>query len=84
MMRVIGEAATPTSRERMIRSAAQLFCEQGISGTSFNDVIEHSGAPRGSIYHHFPAAKAQRAEGTTRWAGDPLGARVTRSEEHTA
>ena len=44
-------------RERMIRSAITLFAERGVQGTSFADVIAHSGAPRGSIYHHFPGGK---------------------------
>ena len=54
----------------MIQSAALLFRERGVEGTSFSDVIEHSGAPRGSIYHHFPDGKAQLVEETTRYAGD--------------
>jgi AcrR family transcriptional regulator len=58
------------ARERMIRSAALLFRRQGIEGTSFSDVLDHSGAPRGSIYHHFPGGKAQLAEEATRYAGD--------------
>ena len=44
----------PESRRRMIRSAAVLFRRKGVDGTAFSDVIAHSGAPRGSIYHHFP------------------------------
>jgi TetR/AcrR family transcriptional regulator, lmrAB and yxaGH operons repressor len=54
----------------MIHSAASLFRRQGIEGTSFSDVLEHSRAPRGSIYHHFPGGKAQLAEEATRYAGD--------------
>jgi len=44
--------------------------EQGVEATSFSQVIEHSGAPRGSIYHHFPGGKAQLVEEATRYAGD--------------
>src|SRR5437763_17221952 len=62
------------SRERMIRSATALFRERGIEGTAFSDVIERSGAPRGSIYHHFPGGKAQLAEEATRYAGDYIAA----------
>jgi len=54
----------------MIESAAVLFRERGVDATSFSDVIEHSGAPRGSIYHHFPGGKAQLAEEATRYAGE--------------
>ena len=62
------------ARTRMIESAAALFREQGIDSTSFSDVLEHSGAPRGSIYHHFPGGKAQLAEETTRYAGEFIAA----------
>lgn len=65
-----------TSRDRMIDSAITLFRQRGVAGTSFSDVIEHSGAPRGSIYHYFPAGKAQLAEEATRRAGDFITALV--------
>jgi AcrR family transcriptional regulator len=53
----------------MIVSAALLLREKGLTGTSFGDVIDHSGAPRGSIYHHFPNGKAQLVEEAVRYAG---------------
>src|SRR5439155_25563938 len=59
-------------RERMIQSALLLMGERGIEATSFSQVIEHSGAPRGSIYHHFPGGKAQLVEEATRYAGDAV------------
>src|SRR3954464_6044166 len=59
-------------RERMIQSALVLMGEHGVEGTSFSQVIEHSGAPRGSIYHHFPGGKAQLVEEATRYAGDAV------------
>ena len=62
------------SRERMVRSAAYLLREHGYSGTAFSDVIAHSGAPRGSIYHHFPGGKTQLAEEAVRYAGDFVAA----------
>ena len=58
------------ARQKMIESAAVLFREHGVAGTSFADVIAHSGAPRGSIYHHFEGGKTQLAEEATRWAGE--------------
>src|SRR3954469_8623667 len=58
------------ARRRMIESAAVLFRERGVLGTSFSDVLAHSGAPRGSIYHHFRGGKRQLAEEATRWAGE--------------
>lgn len=62
------------ARQRMIRSAAVLFRRNGVEGTAFSDVIAHSGAPRGSIYHHFPGGKAELAEEATRYAGEYVAA----------
>ena len=58
------------ARQKMIESAALLIRERGVHATSFTDVLQHSGAPRGSIYHHFPNGKTELAEAATRWAGD--------------
>jgi TetR/AcrR family transcriptional repressor of lmrAB and yxaGH operons len=58
----------------MIESAALLMRERGVEATSFSEVLSHSGAPRGSIYHHFPAGKAQLIEEATRYAGDFIAA----------
>jgi AcrR family transcriptional regulator len=46
-------------REQMVASAVDLLARRGLQSTSFSEVIEHSGAPRGSIYHHFPGGKDQ-------------------------
>jgi len=43
----------------MVDSAVRLLAERGLDGTSFAEVLERSGAPRGSIYHHFPDGKDQ-------------------------
>jgi AcrR family transcriptional regulator len=67
----------------MIESAALLFRERGVQGTSFADVLEHSGAPRGSIYHHFHGGKTQLAEEATRWAGEyVIAGTVAALDEH--
>jgi AcrR family transcriptional regulator len=47
------------TRSRMVFSAAELFRQHGYNGTGFRDVVAHSGASRGSIYHHFPGGKAE-------------------------
>jgi AcrR family transcriptional regulator len=57
-------------RQRMIESAVLLFRERGPKGTSFADVLERSGAPRGSVYHHFQGGKPQLVEDATRFAAD--------------
>lgn len=63
---------TKDSRAKMVRSAAALIGTRGLSGTSFSEVLEHSGAPRGSIYHHFPNGKRQLAEDAIEWTSDQI------------
>ena len=43
----------------MIVGAARLLAERGLQETSFSEVLQRTGAPRGSIYHHFPEGKDQ-------------------------
>jgi AcrR family transcriptional regulator len=62
------------ARMRMVASAALLMRERGVEATSFSAVLAHSGAPRGSIYHHFPGGKAQLVEEATRYGGDFIAA----------
>lgn len=50
---------TDDVKSRMIASTMFLLAREGYQGTSFTAVLEHSGAPRGSIYHHFPRGKDQ-------------------------
>ncbi|MFJ9156512.1 TetR/AcrR family transcriptional regulator [Streptomyces griseoviridis] len=64
------------SRERMVRSAAVLLREQGTGGTSIDRVLAHSGAPRGSVYHHFPGGRTQLIDEAVRYAGDYIAARI--------
>jgi TetR/AcrR family transcriptional regulator, lmrAB and yxaGH operons repressor len=48
-------------RKRMVQSAVQSLATRGLQGTSLSEVLELSGAPRGSIYHHFPGGKDELA-----------------------
>jgi len=54
----------------MVRSAASLIRTRGMSGTSFSDLLADSGAPRGSIYHHFPKGKEQLAADAIQWTSE--------------
>jgi TetR/AcrR family transcriptional regulator, lmrAB and yxaGH operons repressor len=54
----------------MVRSAASLIRTRGVNATSFSEVLADSGAPRGSIYHHFPQGKEQLAEDAIRWTSE--------------
>lgn len=63
----------------MIQSQALLQREQGVAGTALPDVLAHSGAPRGSIYHHFPSGRAQLAAEATEWAAGLVAADLERA-----
>jgi TetR/AcrR family transcriptional repressor of lmrAB and yxaGH operons len=56
-------------RERMVASAVTLLARRGLQATSFSEVLEHSGAPRGSVYHHFPDGKNQMIDSALDAAG---------------
>jgi AcrR family transcriptional regulator len=58
------------ARRKMIESATTLLAMRGFRGTAFSDVLKRSGAPRGSIYHHFPGGKDQLVEAAIELAGD--------------
>ncbi|MEV6702046.1 TetR/AcrR family transcriptional regulator [Streptomyces sp. NPDC051453] len=58
------------SREKMLRSTTALLREYGASATSIDRVLAHSGAPRGSVYHHFPGGRTQLIEEAVVLAGD--------------
>jgi TetR/AcrR family transcriptional regulator, lmrAB and yxaGH operons repressor len=46
---------------KMIDAARRLIRERGYHATALSDVLELSGAPRGSVYFHFPGGKTQLA-----------------------
>lgn len=61
------------TRDRMLLSAVALLEEHGASATSVDRVLAHSGAPRGSVYHHFPGGRAQLIEEAVTAAGGFVG-----------
>jgi AcrR family transcriptional regulator len=61
-------------RTRMVQAAATLIGARGVSGTSFTDVIEASGAPRGSIYHYFVDGKRQLVAEAIEWTSEQVQA----------
>jgi TetR/AcrR family transcriptional regulator, lmrAB and yxaGH operons repressor len=58
------------TRDRMVEGAVVLLASKGLQATSFAEVIELTGAPRGSLYHHFPNGKDQLVGAAIDLAGD--------------
>lgn len=54
----------------MVASAASLIRTRGLNATSLSEVVGDSGAPRGSIYHHFPQGKDQLAGDAIHWTSE--------------
>ncbi len=54
------------TRERMIETTASLVHRRGFHGTSLNEILAESGAPRGSLYYHFPGGKEELVLEATR------------------
>ena len=49
------------SRAKAIEGAERLFRTQGYAATGLTQILEASGAPKGSFYFHFPEGKRQLA-----------------------
>lgn len=47
------------TRDRMLDAATALLHRHGFHGTSLNGILAESGAPRGSLYYHFPGGKEE-------------------------
>lgn len=64
------------TKQRMLDSAVLLLRERGAPGVTVDAVLAHSGAPRGSVYHHFPGGRNEMLLGAVRLAGDYIAAMV--------
>jgi TetR/AcrR family transcriptional repressor of lmrAB and yxaGH operons len=63
-------------RSRLIRVASALFRQRGYDGVGLTEILEASGAPKGSFYHHFPEGKEQLAAVCMHYAGEQAGALI--------
>ncbi len=64
--------ASPT-RARMIDSAVALLRERSSAGVTIDAVLARSGAPRGSVYHHFPGGRDELIAQAVTLAGRHVG-----------
>jgi TetR/AcrR family transcriptional regulator, lmrAB and yxaGH operons repressor len=75
--------AIPKHRKPIVDAAVALFRRQGYAGTGLNDIVDASGAPKGSLYHYFPAGKASIAAAAIEEAGRRLAATVAKLAQET-
>jgi TetR/AcrR family transcriptional repressor of lmrAB and yxaGH operons len=62
------------TRQRMLDTAADLFHSQGYHATGLTQLITAGGAPKGSLYFHFPGGKEQLAAEAVRLSSERTGA----------
>ncbi|MGV9566752.1 TetR/AcrR family transcriptional regulator [Streptomyces sp. NPDC003480] len=71
------------TRARLVAATRVLIEARGYFGTGLNQVLAESGAPRGSLYFHFPAGKDQLVAAALAEAGQEIGELITSAgKEH--
>jgi TetR/AcrR family transcriptional repressor of lmrAB and yxaGH operons len=65
-----GETAT---KAKLILGTLDLLRGSGLSGAGINSIVEASGAPKGSVYHFFPAGKHALVAAALREAEQVVG-----------
>src|SRR6185437_10409523 len=60
------------SRAAFIDATAVLLRRQGYAATGLSEIVERSGAPRGSVYFHFPGGKEELAVAAMARSGEQL------------
>src|SRR5258705_10876650 len=56
----------------MLISAAEGLRERGAAGVTIDEVLARSGAPRGSVYYHFPEGRNQILTEALQYAGEAI------------
>jgi TetR/AcrR family transcriptional repressor of lmrAB and yxaGH operons len=67
------------TRRQLVASTVELLRRQGAYGTGLHDVLDHSGAPRGSLYFHFPGGKEELVREALQEAADVVDRALEKS-----
>lgn len=70
------------TRQSMVLAAVELLRERGVDGVTLDDVLSRSGAPRGSIYHHFPSGRAQIIDEAAQLSGDAISRLISNAADN--
>jgi TetR/AcrR family transcriptional repressor of lmrAB and yxaGH operons len=76
-----GMAKATDSKGKTLTAAARLFRQQGFHGTALHDILSESGAPRGSLYFHFPKGKEEIGEAALTLAGEAVAKAIANAAE---
>jgi AcrR family transcriptional regulator len=72
------------TRTKMLVSAVEVLRERGAAGLTIDEVLARSGAPRGSVYHHFPGGRSQILREALNFAGDEITASIDEAAGESA
>jgi TetR/AcrR family transcriptional regulator, lmrAB and yxaGH operons repressor len=72
------------TRTKMLVSAVAVLRERGAAGVTIDEVLARSGAPRGSVYHHFPGGRTQILREALNFAGDEITASIDEAAGESA
>ncbi|MDI3243412.1 TetR/AcrR family transcriptional regulator [Arthrobacter sp. AL08] len=64
------------TRQRLTQSMLQLIQTAGYHGAGLTAVLEHSAAPKGSLYFHFPGGKAELGSAAVSLAAEQFGSSI--------
>ncbi|WP_082135517.1 TetR/AcrR family transcriptional regulator [Mycobacterium sp. EPa45] len=65
-----------STRTKMLVAAAEVLRERGAAGVTVDEVLARSGAPRGSVYHHFPEGRRQILREALEYAGYAISSTI--------
>jgi TetR/AcrR family transcriptional repressor of lmrAB and yxaGH operons len=71
-------------KKRMIEGAARLLARRGLQASSFAEILQLTGAPRGSVYHHFPDGKDELVAAAIERASEYLARALERKAGSSA
>jgi TetR/AcrR family transcriptional repressor of lmrAB and yxaGH operons len=74
-------AKAPDSKWKTVAAAIKLFRQQGYHGTALQDILAAGGAPRGSLYFHFPKGKEEIGEAALTLAGEAVRQAIAHAAE---
>src|SRR5271166_2700605 len=61
-----------SSREAFVESTVRLLRRKGYAASGLNEIVARSGAPKGSLYFHFPGGKQELALAAMEQTGEEL------------
>ena len=74
-------AKADDSKGKTLTAAAKLFRQQGYHGTALHDILAAGGAPRGSLYFHFPKGKEEIGAAALSLAGEAVRQAIVQAAE---